>query len=72
MTATNPTGDTATIILSAPTARIAGDTVLRYDLNDCIPPHCMFVTPVERALIKRGMEDGGHAILLAIFFRMES
>jgi itaconate CoA-transferase len=40
-------------------ARIAGDTVLRYELNDRILPYCMFITGVERALIKRGMEDGG-------------
>ena len=40
-------------------ARIAGDTILRYELNDRIQPYCMFITGVERALIKRGMEDGG-------------
>jgi itaconate CoA-transferase len=45
------------------TARIAGDTVLRYELNDRIRPYCMFVTAVERALIKRGMEDGGRKVV---------
>lgn len=45
------------------TARIAGDTVLRYELNDRIHPYCMFVTGVERALIKRGMADGGRKVI---------
>jgi acyl-CoA hydrolase len=44
-------------------ARIAGDTILRYELNDRILPYCMFVTGVERALIKRGMEDGGRKVV---------
>ena len=43
--------------------RIAGDTILRYELSDRIHPYCMFVTAVERALIKRGMEDGGRKVL---------
>ena len=34
--------------------RIAGETILRYELTDRIQPYCMFVTAVERALIKRG------------------
>jgi len=42
---------------------IAGATVLRYELNDRIHLYCMFVTPVERALIKKGMEDGGRKVL---------
>jgi itaconate CoA-transferase len=45
------------------TARIAGDTVLRYELNDRIHPYCMFVTAVERALIQRGIEDGGRKVV---------
>jgi len=45
------------------TARIAGETVLRYELNDRIHPYCMFVTAVERALIKRGMADGGRKVV---------
>jgi itaconate CoA-transferase len=44
-------------------APIAGDTILRYELNDRILPYCMFVTGVERALIKRGMEDGGRKVI---------
>jgi len=44
-------------------ARIAGDTALRYELNDRILPYCMFMTGVERALIKRGMEDGGRKVV---------
>jgi itaconate CoA-transferase len=44
-------------------ARIAGDTVLRYELNDRIRPYCMFVSAVERALIKRGVEDGGRKVV---------
>jgi itaconate CoA-transferase len=45
------------------TARIAGDTIFRYELNDRIQPYCMFVTGVERALIRRGMEDGGRKVV---------
>jgi itaconate CoA-transferase len=45
------------------TARIAGDTILRYELNDRIHPYCMFVTAVERSLIKRGMEDGDRKVV---------
>lgn len=41
----------------------AGKSVLRYELNDCIQPYCMFVTAVERALIKRGLEDGGRKVV---------
>ena len=44
-------------------ARIAGDTVLRYELNDRILPYCMFIAGAERALIKRGMEDGGRKVV---------
>ena len=43
--------------------RIAGDTVLRYELNDRIRPYSMFVTGVDRALIKRGIEDGGRKVV---------
>ena len=43
--------------------RIAGETILRYELTDRIHPYCMFVTAVERALIKRGMADGGRKVL---------
>jgi itaconate CoA-transferase len=43
--------------------RIAGDTILRYELLDRIRPHCMFITAVERALIKRGMTDGGRKVI---------
>src|SRR5471032_2754110 len=42
---------------------IAGRTILRYELNDRIQPYCMFVSATERALIKRGMEDGGRKII---------
>jgi len=42
---------------------IAGNTILRYDLLDRIHPYCMFVTPVERALIKKGMGDGGRKVV---------
>jgi itaconate CoA-transferase len=37
---------------------IAGKTALRYELNDRLIPYCMFVTAAERALIKRGAQDG--------------
>ena len=36
----------------------AAKTVLRYDLMDYIRPHCMFMGPTERALVKRGEIDG--------------
>ena len=42
---------------------IAGKTVLRYELNDRLIPYCMFVSATERALIKRGMDDGGRKII---------
>ncbi len=43
--------------------RIAAETVLRYELNERIRPYCMFVTAAERALIKKGMEDGGRKVI---------
>jgi len=43
--------------------RIAGETILRYELTDRIHPYCMFVTDVERALIKRGEQGGGRKVL---------
>src|SRR5271155_5686708 len=43
--------------------RVAGETVLRYELTDRIHPYCMFVTAVERALIKKGMADGGRKVV---------
>lgn len=42
---------------------IAGKTVLRYELNDRLIPYCMFVSAAERALITRGMEDGGRKVI---------
>jgi itaconate CoA-transferase len=45
---------------------IAGETILRYELNDRIHPCCMFVTAVERALIKKGEEDGGRKVVTYI------
>src|ERR1700734_749327 len=42
---------------------IAGKTILRYELNDRLIPYCMFVTAAERALIKRGVEDGGRKVI---------
>jgi itaconate CoA-transferase len=42
---------------------IAGKTILRYELNDRIRPYSMFITATERALIKRGVEDGGRKII---------
>jgi itaconate CoA-transferase len=43
--------------------KIAGDTILRYDLNDRIRPYCMFISAPERALIKRGAEDRGRKVI---------
>ena len=42
---------------------IAAQTILQYEILDRIHPHCMFLTGVERALIKRGMEDGGRKVI---------
>ena len=38
---------------STPTA---GETIFRYELLDRIRPYCMFISGVERALIKRGVQ----------------
>src|SRR5271156_2061856 len=43
--------------------RIAGETILRYELIDRIRPYCMFVSATERALIKRGVENGERKII---------
>lgn len=40
----------------------AGQTVLRYDLLARVRPHCMFLSSVERALIKRGEAEGREVI----------
>jgi len=42
---------------------IAGKTILRYELMDRIRPYCMFVSATERALIKRGVENGDRKII---------
>jgi itaconate CoA-transferase len=42
---------------------IAGKTVLRYELNDRLIPYCMFIAAAERALIKRGVEDGDRKVI---------
>ena len=42
---------------------IAGNTILAYELNDRIPPFCMFMTAADRALVKRGLDDGGRKTL---------
>ena len=36
----------------------AAQTILKYELMDRITPHCMFMGPIERELVKRGEEDG--------------
>src|SRR3984957_11841750 len=43
--------------------RIAGETILRYELIDRVRPYCMFVSATERALIKRGVENGERKII---------
>jgi itaconate CoA-transferase len=43
--------------------KIAGETILRYELNDRILPYCMFISQTERALIKRGAEDGDRKVV---------
>jgi itaconate CoA-transferase len=42
---------------------IAGKTILRYELLDRIRPYCMFIAATERAVIKRGIEDGGRKVI---------
>jgi itaconate CoA-transferase len=42
---------------------IAATTVLRYELNERIRPYCMFISGTERALIKRGVEDGNRKVV---------
>ena len=42
---------------------LAGDTIFRYELLDRIRPYCMFIAGVERALIKRGVEDGNRKVI---------
>lgn len=40
----------------------AAETVLRYELLDRIRPHCMFLTAIERELIRRGRAEGRHVV----------
>jgi itaconate CoA-transferase len=40
----------------------AAETVLRYELLDRVRPHCMFLSKIERALIRRGDEEGRQPI----------
>ena len=40
----------------------AARTILRYDLLDRVRPHCMFLTRIERDVIRRAAEDGRSAI----------
>lgn len=40
----------------------AAASLLRYELLDRVRPHCMFLSPVERALIARGEADGRQPI----------
>jgi len=35
----------------------AAQTVLKYELMDRLTPHCMFMGPIERELMKRGEQD---------------
>ena len=43
--------------------RIAGETILRYELIDRIRPYCMFIAATERALVKRAEADGGRKVI---------
>lgn len=40
----------------------AGATVLRYELTDRIRPHCMFLTGIERELMRKGEAQGRHPV----------
>lgn len=41
------------------TASIAGNTIFRYELSDYIHLYSMFITGIERALIRQGIESSG-------------
>jgi itaconate CoA-transferase len=43
--------------------RVAGETILRYELIDRVRPYCMFIAATERALIKRAEADGGRKVI---------
>src|ERR1700747_936010 len=43
--------------------RNASETILRYELLDRIHPYCMFLSAVERALIKKGVQEGGRKVV---------
>ncbi len=36
----------------------AAQTILKYEFMDRVTPHCMFMGPIERELMKRGEKDG--------------
>lgn len=40
----------------------AARTILRYDLLDRVRPHCMFLTRIERDIIRRAAQEGGKGI----------
>ena len=40
----------------------AAETVLRHELLDRVRPHCMFLSKVERALVRRGDAEGARPI----------
>lgn len=43
--------------------KTAAETILQYEILDRIRPYCMFLTGVERALIKRGVQDGSRKVI---------
>lgn len=45
------------------TASIAGNTIFRYELSDYIHLYSMFITGIERALIRQGIESSGRKIV---------
>lgn len=45
------------------TAKIAGDTIFRYELSNRIQLYSMFITSVERALIRQGIEHTGRKVV---------
>jgi len=38
--------------------KTAGDTILRYELLDRVKPYCLFLSRVEREIIKRSDQEG--------------
>jgi len=45
--------------------KTAGDTILRYELLDRVKPYCLFLSRIEREIIKRSGQEGRSGALVA-------